>query len=165
METLLPNEINYAELESKIGYIFIKKEKLTRALTRPALANELLVKKIIRESQETLCTLGDGILRGILVERLMPNFSKKGEITKEKIRLEQNEKLPLLSKDWNLHKFIETNESEKKDQRSKETQITDTVEAIIGAIYLDGGYEITKRVVNKWYSGLASEKLDLSFNK
>ncbi len=135
------------ELQSKIGYIFINKELLNRALTRKALKPDE-----VGDTQEAYSTLGDGLLRAILVERLINIYPSKGEITIKKSELEQNSTLFKIGSKWPLEECIDTTTGEKEDAGGKEKRIADTVEAIIAAIYLDGGFEITKKVVLQWYS-------------
>jgi ribonuclease-3 len=138
--------MDFNKFEQKIGYIFIDKDILQRALTRKALENESKCR-----TQENLSTLGDGLLRAILVDSLMPSYDSSGEITKKKIELEKNQTLSELGKKWLLDEYVITTLGEKKDQSGKNSRIADTVEAIIGAIYQDGGYEIAKKVVQNWY--------------
>jgi len=143
------------QLEQKIGYIFIKKSRLRQALTRKAFAKEQRDKNEECKSQEPLSTLGDGVLRAILVDLLMDQgVNRSGEITKKKSELEKNNTLQKIADHWGLLSFIEMGKGEKEDADAKNTILADTVEAVIGAIYRDGGYEITRKVVNSWYKKL-----------
>lgn len=142
---------NIRELEPKIGYVFIDEALLRQALTRPVYA------KNIHASQEPLSILGDAILKGLLVERAInKGFSCIEDIHKEREKLENNNTLIDIANLFDLSKYILTDNNEqdnmKKDPRND--ILAETVEALIGAIYLDRGYEKAQKVVNKWYDKL-----------
>jgi len=146
------NDVVTEQLEQKIGYIFIDKNTLQQALTRPAFAKEQKDKKQECKNQEPLSTLGDGVLRAILVDLLMEQgVDRSGEITKKKSELEKNKTLQKIAVRWDLSSFIRMGKGEKETEDATNKILADTVEAVIGAIYRDGGYEITKKVVNRWY--------------
>jgi dsRNA-specific ribonuclease len=140
---------------------------LNRALTREALAKENRDINVDCKSQNTFSTLGDGLLRAILVGRLISQGeTSSGEISKRKATLEKNKTLSKIANSWNLLTYIKMNKSEKdkitgknlEGEKAKNRMLATTFEAIIGAIYLDVGYEETNRVVNKWYDKFNTPK-------
>ncbi len=93
--------MEYNELESNIGHIFIKKNLLDRALTTKGCVNESKQQNPNSppiQSQDAFCTLGDAVLKLILVDYLIKNkgYNKSGEITEEKNKLRIEKHLPRL---------------------------------------------------------------------
>jgi len=136
-------------LEDKIGYNFSNKKILNQALTLPATAKEMHDKGQECKSQECLSLLGDGLLKGILVERLLSRYENVNDVSDRRAVLESNEKLPDLARDWGLKVTIESYNKSQGDVSPN--QIADTIEALIGAVYRDGGYEKVKMITNLWY--------------
>lgn len=147
------------DLEIQLGYKFTKKELLIRALTHPTFSNVESMKKGGAKRncphQETFTTLGDAVLKASLVLLLVDlDVKKKGKITILKKDLENNltladvgERLQLLEKKCFLHKIGD----EKKVQEGAVSYRSDTVEAIIAAIFIDSNYsmEETKKCIKK----------------
>ena len=148
--------MDISQLEKNIGYIFVAKNLIERALTTKAFALEKKAQTPDSEEkvddQEILCTLGDAVLKLILVDRLIQEGSDTAEmITKQKEKMENRETLGFISKNLEVGDFIRLGVGERK-QRINEQQNTlaETLEAIIAAIYLDVGFEASKRIVMKW---------------
>ena len=152
-----------------IEYRFNNKKYLVRALTTEDYATKERQGRRKCKSQNTLSTLGDALLRAILVEQLMPRYDTSGDISKEKATLEKNKMLPKIAKPWNLIKYIKktqgevnnlTKKSDKEMEQAEDTMLANTFEAIIGAIYLDKkSFEETRNVVNTWYNKLTKNTL------
>ena len=136
-----------SKIEENIGYFFSKKELLNRALTRRAYAIEQ--KQIGKEceDQEIFRTLGDAVIKTALVDLLIKSGSKtRDEITLKKKGLERKETLANIAKKLHIGSFIKLGRGEKKQKIDKEPKtLAETLEALIGAIYLDGGYEASKK--------------------
>jgi ribonuclease-3 len=143
------------KIEDKLGYKFEKKELLDRALTRKPYALELKQQGQECEDQEVFRTLGDAVLKAILVDLLMHSgCSTRDEITKKKEGLEREEKLAEIGRGLGIGEFIRLGAGEKKQKASEEPKVlAETLEALIGAIYRDRGYEASKEVVSKLYEG------------
>ncbi|MGB8216670.1 MAG: ribonuclease III domain-containing protein [Candidatus Methanoperedens sp.] len=140
-------------IEDAIGYTFSNKDLLNRALTRKAYANEQNQQKREHEDQEIFETLGDAILKTVLVDRLIATGCKTPEeITNRKMELESEEGLSKISRKLGIGSSIRLGIGEKK-QKADEKQyvLAETLEAIIGAIYLDGGFEASKKTIIKWF--------------
>ena len=132
------------KLEDQLGYEFKGKNELYRALTHPTFSKEEKEKKVgarDRPHQETYATLGDSILKAGLVSILMKKGANtKKDITISKADLENNlqlakvgKRLRLLEDNYILHRAGE-------GEKLKEGAValySDTVEALIGAIFID----------------------------
>lgn len=140
------------ELEDQLRHTFEHKEYLIRALTHPTFSNVESMKKGEAKRdcphQETYTTLGDAILKAGFVSILMEKGLKtKGKITISKADLENNlhlakvgERLRLLEDNFILHRVG-------KEEKLKEGSValcSDTVEALIGAIFIDSGDSMTE---------------------
>jgi len=132
------------ELEDRLGYIFNDKRLLTRALTHPTFSNMEKQKKNSSEEcphQETYATLGDAILKAGFISILMEKGVKtKGNITISKSDLENNLQLAKVGKRLRLLEDNYILHGVGKEGKLKEGAVSlcsDTVEALIGAIFID----------------------------
>lgn len=140
--------------EESLGYSFKDKMVLDRALTRKAYANELKQKNIECQDQEIFRTLGDAVLKTVLVDLLITrnNCTTRDEITSKKKKLEREEGLATLSHELRTGDFIRFGKGEMKQKAYDEPYIlAETLEAVIGAIYLDGGFDMAKEVVSRLF--------------
>jgi len=145
--------------EKDITYFFLNKDLLHRALTRRAYALEQKQKNEDCEDQEILRVLGDAVLRSILVDLLIKSgCSSREEITTKKQRLEREEMLAKIARKLAIGQFIKLGIGEKKQKAEKEPKVlAETLEAVIGAIYFDGGYDKTKEVISQWFKTYLSK--------
>jgi len=143
-------------IEKNLCYTFSDKKLLNRALTRKAYAMEKNQQDQYCEDQEVFRTLGDAVLKAVLVDRLIESGSKtREEITSKKIRLEREETLAKISQDLDIGQFIKLGIGEKKQRADEEPKVlAETLEALIGAIYLDNGYEKSKEIILGWFDPL-----------
>ncbi len=139
------------ELETKLGYTFRDRRLLDRALTRKAYALEQ--RHRVCEDQEVFRTLGDAVLKLILVDLLMRRGCKtREELTVKKMELERKETLAEIGRKLSIGQFILLGRGEKKQSANEEPYVlAETLEAVIGAIFLDAGYEHTREVVARWF--------------
>jgi len=148
-------------LEDNLGHSFKDRKELYRALTHPTFTKEEKERKTGArdcQHQATYATLGDAILKACFVMLLMERGVKtKGEITIIKSDLEKNLKLAevgirlqLLENDLILHRM---GEGEQLKTGGK-TLYSDTVEALIGAIFIDTGCSLseTKICISKIFA-------------
>ena len=140
-------------IEKNIDYPFLNKDLLNRALTRRAYALEQKQQKKECEDQEIYRVLGDAVLRLVLVDLLITlGCASREEITTKKQRLEREEMLAKIARKLSIGKFIKLGIGEQKQQANDEPKVlAETLEAIIGAIYFDGGYDKTKEVISQWF--------------
>jgi ribonuclease-3 len=149
--SIIMDRAKIQELEKRLGHKFKNKKELYRALTHSTFSKEENDKKVGARDcphQATYATLGDAILKAGFVWLLMEKGLKtKGEITIFKTGLEKNLKLAEVGKRLRL---LEDNliwhRMGAGDQLDKGTKklCSDTVEALIGAIFVDTGHSLPK---------------------
>ena len=133
------------KLEQSIGYTFKNKELLKKALTHTSYAYENKV-----ESNEKLEFLGDSILEFISSKYLYKNYPKlkEGEMTKVRAEVVCEASLHQVAKRHNFSDFLYTGKSEYACHGNKKPAIlADSVEAVIAAIYFDGGLEEAEKFI------------------
>lgn len=143
------------ELEVNIGHIFIDKKLLERALTTNAWVNEYSIPDTDRiQSQEAFCTLGDAVLKLILVDTLVADkgIEDSGKITEDKKDAENRKNLSRISRKFDVGKFMKMGKGEKEHNKiyDNDDNLAETLEALIGAVYLDVGFGAAKKVIMKW---------------
>ena len=161
------------KVEKSIGYVFKNKELLKKALTHTSYAYENNL-----ESNEKLEFLGDSILEFISSKYLYKKYPKlrEGEMTKVRATVVCEKSLYKVAKLHNFSDFLYLGRSERKTGgESRPAILADSVEAVIAAIYLDGGIKqaekfiieslkddievATKHVGDKDYKTVLQEKL------
>ena len=133
------------KLEKDIGYKFKNKSLLKTALTHTSYAYERKV-----ESNEKLEFLGDSILEFISSEYIYEKYSnlKEGEMTKVRASVVCEQSLHEVAKAHNFSDFLYLGKSERISRKEVRPAImADSVEAVIAAIYLDGGIEPVKKFI------------------
>ena len=140
-------------IEKNLGYSFSDKNLLNRALTRKAYALEQKQRNQDCEDQEVFRTLGDAVLKAVLIDLLIKSGCRTREgITTEKIKLEREEGLARIGQNLGIGEFIKLSVGEKKHRANEEPKVlAETLEALIGAIYLDGGYGASKEAITEWF--------------
>lgn len=153
--------MDYSAFEAKIGYTFKNKELLHEALSHSSYANE---QKHGRHSNERLEFLGDSVLSIIVSEHLFSHFKHlpEGELTKIRASLVCEKALYEFSKKIDLGNFIFLGKGEENSGgRNRPSIIADAFEAVIAAVYLDGGIENAK----KYVLGFIPKDLDKNSSK
>jgi ribonuclease-3 len=138
--------IIFQELEKKLDVCFKDKELLRVALTHSSYANG---KKNIKFN-ERLEFLGDSVLQLCISEYLFLNYAKKseGELTKRRALIVCENSLYEIAKLWNIGRYIKMSKGEElTGGRERVSILADCVEAIIAAIYIDGGFEKAKKFI------------------
>jgi ribonuclease-3 len=134
-------------LQKKLNYKFNNIKLLENALTHSSYANE--VRNGIT-SNERLEFLGDSVLSVIVAEHLFSNFKTipEGELTKLRASLVCEKSLCAFSRELELGKFLKLGRGEEKGGgRERDSILADAFEAVLAAIYLDGGMEAAKKHV------------------
>lgn len=137
--------IHIQELLKTLNITSDNLELYDKAITHKSYANENL--KISSGDNERLEFLGDSILSAIITDYLFTKFKDKSEgfLTKLRSKIVSRKNTANLSKAWELNQFIKLSKGEKKTLGRQRTSILSNVfEALIGAIYLDKGYNFTK---------------------
>ena len=134
------------EFENLIGYSFGDKSLLERALSHSSYANE---KHSPKESNERLEFLGDSVLGFITAEYYYKNSTlPEGELTRLRASTVCEKALYEFSKEIDLNKYIKLGKGEElTGGRERPSINSDAFEAVIAAIYLDGGIEEAKKFV------------------
>lgn len=139
---------NLNELEEKINYQFQDKGLMERAMMHRSYTNEKHFEK--RNSNERLEFLGDAVLELISSEHLF--FEKpamlEGQLTKIRASLVCEPALAACAREIELGTFLRLGKGEEASGgRSRESLVSDALEALIGAIYVDGGFANAKEFV------------------
>ena len=138
------------ELENKIGYHFNNKDLLKEALTHSSYANEHKAQKI--KYNERLEFLGDAVLSIVVSDYIFKNCPElpEGELTKLRASLVCEKSLFKFAKMINLGSFLVLSKGERNNGGSNRPSIlSDAFEALIAAIYIDGGIECAaKHILN-----------------
>lgn len=169
--------MQYTEIENIIGHKFANKEILKTALTHTSYANTHNI-----QSNEKLEYLGDSILEFVTSKYLYNNYTKLNEGTMTKVRATVvcEESLYEIAVSLEIGKYIITSKGEGYGHVTNKAILADAVEAIIAAIYLDGGIEeaekfiianlkdkiekASKNVGTKDYKTVLQEKLQIHGN-
>ncbi len=151
------SEQDIVELEKRLGYLFKKKELLIEALTHRSFSHENPDKADVYN--ERLEFLGDSVLGFVIVEYLFLCKSQFTEsvMAKTKSYLVKESVLSEIASSISLGKYLRLGKGEvATGGRTKRSLLADAVEAILGAVYLDGGYKKAKELILR----LFKEKID-----
>ncbi|XHX80005.1 MAG: ribonuclease III domain-containing protein [Stenomitos frigidus ULC029] len=143
-------------IEINLNYLFFDKALLERALTRKAYADEQKHYGNSYKDQEAFCTLGDAVLKTVLADLLIDSGCKtRAEITQKKQILECQKMLGEVACAVKVSSYIKLGKGEIKQNADQNPSVlAETFEALIAAIYLDGGYEAAKRVISRLFERL-----------
>tara|TARA_B100000614_G_scaffold249903_1_gene259397 strand:+ start:204 stop:872 length:669 start_codon:yes stop_codon:yes gene_type:complete len=133
------------EFEQIIKYNFKEKNLLTEALTHKSFSNS--------KNNEKLEFLGDRVLGLVISKKLLDKFpdEKEGIIDKKFANLVNKKTCVSIAKKLNLRKYILLGNSNKNLERSADKIVSDSLEALVGAIYLDGGLKSSEKfILNFW---------------
>lgn len=145
------------ELERRLDYEFKDKALLARALTHKSFANEL---KNPTEHNEKLEFLGDAVLDLVVGEFLFEKFPSdtEGGLSKKRASIVNEEVLSELALDMQLNKLMQLGKGETLTGGAlKPRLIASSFEAIVGALYLDGGFEVTKVFIRREFESLTAK--------
>ena len=137
-------------LESKIKIQFKDRDLLQSALTHRSYLNEN--RKWPQPHNERLEFLGDAVLELITTEHLYRNYpNPEGDLTNLRSALVNYKMLSEIAAELDLDQFILLSRGEAKDTgRARQVILANAMEALIGAIYLDAGFEPTKKFIDEF---------------
>lgn len=138
-------------LEERIGYRFHDSLLLQRALTHSSFSNEQRINKI--GNYERLEFLGDAVLELVSSEFLFHEHPEmpEGELTKMRASMVCEPSLAFCARDLEMENFMRLGKGEEgTGGRGRDSIISDVMEAVIGAIYLDGGMDSAKEFINRF---------------
>lgn len=148
MSVCIKNHIK--DLETIIQYTFDDSSYLLTALTHPSYRSEQKVK--VSDNQR-LEFLGDAVIELIVSDKLFGDFpeSTEGEMSKMRSSVTNRQPLSEMAKVLELHKYLFIGKGEKRVNGSeRDSTLCDVFEALIAAVYLDGGFENAKKAF--WYA-------------
>lgn len=132
-------------IEKKIGYSFNNKSYLELALTHKSLSSN---------HNERLEFLGDAILSSSITAEIFKRFSDKdeGDLSRLRSKLINKEKLIEVANRLTIGRHIKASNLDKKSAATiTDAILANTLEAIIGAIFLDSNWNTCNRTIIKWY--------------
>ena len=137
--------INISTLEKKIGINFKDKNLLIKSLTHKSFNSS--------DNNEKLEFLGDRVLGLVISKKLLEIFpdDKEGVLDKKLASLVNRKKCCEISKKFNLDKYVITGNVKSKKNVIEDKIISDACEALLGAIYLDQGFNIVERFIYKFW--------------
>lgn len=139
------------QLEEKLGYHFHNRALLENALTHSSYANEHHMGSL--NSNERLEFLGDSVLGMVVADNLYRTFPKlpEGDLTRLRANLVCEGSLVLVAKQLNLGSYLKLGKGEEASGgRERPSIIADAVEAVLAAVYLDGGISQVRRIIQHY---------------
>ena len=145
--------MNNRNFEEKIKYTFKNKELLEKALTHSSYAREHVDRKA--ENNERLEFLGDAFFDAVIGVELYKRLSKdnEGRLTKTRALIVCEKSLARVGRRLDIGSYINMGHGEElSGGRRRESLIADAMEAVIGAIFLDGGYDEVERFITREFA-------------
>ena len=139
------------ELEQRIGYKFENFDLLVKAMTHSSYANEHRYEK--KENNERLEFLGDAVLELISSDYLFAKYPEtpEGVLTKKRASMVCEPTLALCAREIPLGDYLLLGKGEDATGgRKRDSIVSDAMEALIGAIYLDGGFANAKEFIHRF---------------
>ncbi len=138
-------------LEKKLGYLYVNDDLLKRAITHRSAGSR---------HNERLEFLGDSILSLVIAETLYHRFPdvSEGDMSRMRATLVREKTLAELAREFDLGEYLILGPGElKSGGYRRESILADTVEAIIGSIYLDSDMERIRTLLLQWYASRLDE--------
>ncbi len=140
-----------SKLEKTIEYYFKSKDYLKQAMIHSSYSNEHHIDKL--KNNERLEFLGDAVLEIVISEFLFHTYKEKpeGELTKMRASMVCEQTLTFCTKEIELGKYLLLGKGEDlSGGRERDSIVSDAMEALIGAIYLDGGFRAAKQFIDRF---------------
>lgn len=156
--------MNIKQFEEIIGYSFNNENLIKTALTHSSYANE----RGLSECNERLEFLGDSVLGVVTADYFYHNLNHlpEGEMTKKRAACACEKSLYKFAKEISLGEFIFLGKGEENmGGRDRTSILADAFEAVIAAIYLDGGIENARKFVLRFVTKAANENISLKDHK
>lgn len=146
------------EFEKLLSYSFRRREHLKRALMHKSYANENGYPPT--DHNERYEYLGDAVLELAISHMLFEHLpdQPEGELSKLRAAIVNEKQLALIAKDVNLGKFMYLGKGEDQTGgRDKPSLVSDTFEAVFGAVYLDRGFKHAQKVIRRHFKETVDE--------
>lgn len=141
------------DLEKRLGYTFKSRELFDRALTHASVRSQ----RGLRHDNERLEFIGDRVL-GLAIADMLHGAhpdATEGELARRYNRLVRGQSCASVARKVGLGPHLILSESEAESGgREKETILADAVEALLGAIFVEAGFEVARKVVRLLWSGM-----------
>jgi len=150
--------MDFSKFEESIGISFNDKALLRQAFTHRSYINENRASGLLHN--ERLEYLGDAILQFVVTIFLFDKYKDKaeGELTSIRSALVNADTCSLIAKNLGVNDYLLLSKGESKDMgRARQYILANTLEAIIGAVYLDLGFEQAKDFIHKHFIPLTEE--------
>ena len=148
------------EFEQKIGYQFQNRNYLETALTHSSFNRE---KNTKHQDNERLEFLGDAFFDAVISVELYERLKHvtEGKLTKTRALIVCESALAQVARGYELGSYLNLGHGEDTGGgRHKDSILADSMEAVIGAIYLDGGYQAMQNFVKKSFSRMIDQAID-----
>lgn len=155
----------WAEFEALIGYSFQNRFLLIQAMTHKSFAHEksrLQSEKSIRDN-ERLEFLGDAVLSLCISSLLMEQDAERGEgeLSQRRAALVNASALAAIAKKLRIERYIQLGRGEEESRgRSKNSILANAYEALLGAIFCDGGYEAAYSQILRHFESILDSNVD-----
>ncbi|HBF67186.1 MAG: Ribonuclease 3 [Candidatus Magasanikbacteria bacterium GW2011_GWA2_46_17] len=159
------DEKNFHELEEKIGVTFKSLNVLRQALVHRSFLNEHHDFEL--SNNERLEFLGDAVLELVVTEFLFQNYlNPEGELTNWRAALVNSDMLSSVAHEIGIESFLYLSRGEAQDAgtKAREYILANAMEAVIGAIYIDLGWDMAKQFVTRWILVKLPEILELGLH-
>lgn len=140
------NQPKNSNLAQALGYSFVNPDLLHQALTHRSFG---------ATHNERLEFLGDSILNLVIAEALYEKFpaAREGDLSRLRASLVKGDTLAEVARDFNLGTYLRLGDGELRSGGQERSSIlADAVEAIIGAIFLDTGFQPAREIVRQWFN-------------
>lgn len=155
-----------SKLEKKLDFKFNNADLLIQALTHRSYLNEKPDSKV--GHNERLEFLGDAVLELVVTEELYTKFPEKpeGELTSFRAALVNSKMLSDVSVELGVNEFMRLSRGEAKDTgRARQYILANAFESLVGAMYLDQGYEQVSKFIHSFILNRLEEVLDKKLYK
>jgi len=152
---LLEHKLRFEELNEKVGYTFSQTELLMQAFRHSSYVNELADQYL--SDNERLEFLGDAVLDLAISNILMELFhdAPEGDLSKYRAMVVDESGLFQVAKELQLGDYLFLGKGEEQSHgREKPSILANTVEALLGAIYLDAGFERAMEIIHRLFAPL-----------
>ena len=148
---------DYTELQQHLGYTFKRAELLQLALTHPSVAHE---QDLPIQTNQRLEFLGDAVLQLVLTRELYEKFPAFGEgpLTKARAKLVNRRTLAERARQLGLGRHLILSRGEElSNGRERPSALADTFESLLGAVFLDGGFEVSREFILRQFADAFGE--------
>jgi ribonuclease-3 len=153
---------NLADLQNRLGYNFRDENLLRLALTHPSVAHE---SGVASEHNQRLEFLGDAVLGLILSRELYEKFpdSDEGPLTKSRAKLVNRKALAERGRSLRIGEHLLLSRGEEASSgRERVSALADAFEALLGAIFLDGGFDLAREFILREFANDFSALAEIS---